>query len=254
MRSRPFRRCSKPIRCRSGSWLSAARIAGEILSRSRSAMRSHADSTWPFSAGFRSLLPSPRHEPGGSSDLSTGARSLGRPLALVLPPHPLGLLDRLTPLRRRGLLPGCGPLRGHRLFRGNRRAQLGVILLSIARLGLAATSPGRPAAATAPLVIPTIRVPIGRHVGVIGPVDSHRTSPPPYRGVTPREQFMAISSTLVQREGARPTSGQESNHHRVGRCPPLAGSSAHKGSGASRDRGPNGSARASRKAAQEIEA
>ena len=77
IRSRPFRRSSKPIRWRSGSWLSMARKAGEIFSRSSSAILSHAASTRLLSATFRYLSPSPRQEPGGSLDLSTGLRSSG---------------------------------------------------------------------------------------------------------------------------------------------------------------------------------
>ena len=46
------------------------------------------------------------------------------------------------------------------------------------RLGLDATALATPAATTTP-VIPMIRVPIRRHVGFIGPVNSHRTSQPP---------------------------------------------------------------------------
>ena len=76
MRSRPFRRCSKPIRFRSGSWLSMARSAGEILSRSRAAIRSHSSSTRSLAASSRDWLRSSREEPW-SPDLSVGARSPG---------------------------------------------------------------------------------------------------------------------------------------------------------------------------------
>jgi hypothetical protein len=68
-------------------------------------------------------------------------------------------------------------LRRNGLLRGNRHAQVGVILLPVAYLGLDATGPGRPAAATA-LVIPMICVPVRWHVGFIGPVNSHWTSRP----------------------------------------------------------------------------
>jgi hypothetical protein len=47
----------------------------------------------------------------------------------------------------------------------------------VARLGLDAAGPARPAA-TAALVIPMICVPIRWHVGLLGPVNSHRTSRP----------------------------------------------------------------------------
>ena len=77
IRSRPFRLSSRPIRWRSGSWLSMARSAGVIFSCSRSAIRSHAASTRLLSATFRNLSPSPRQEPGGSLDVSTGRRSSG---------------------------------------------------------------------------------------------------------------------------------------------------------------------------------
>ena len=46
------------------------------------------------------------------------------------------------------------------------------------RLGLDATAPATPAAATT-LVISMIGVPVRRHVAFLGPVNSHRTSQPP---------------------------------------------------------------------------
>src|SRR6266699_5103621 len=97
----------------------------------------------------------------------------GRPLPLVLRPHPAGLLGRPIPLLRRGLLPGRGPLRRNRLLRGNRHTQVGVILLPMTRLDLDTTGPARPAAATT-LIVPMICAPIGRQFGVIGLVNSHR--------------------------------------------------------------------------------
>src|SRR5271156_5943730 len=56
-----------------------ARSAGEILSSSRLAMRSHSASTRLLSATLRTLLLSTRHEPAGSFDLSTTGRSAGGP-------------------------------------------------------------------------------------------------------------------------------------------------------------------------------
>jgi hypothetical protein len=100
---------------------------------------------------------------------------LGGPLPLVLRPHPAGLLCHLTPLLCRGLLLGRGPLRRHRLLRGNRHAQVGVILLPMACLDLDATGPACAAATTA-LAVPMICGPIRRDIGVIGTVNSHRTS------------------------------------------------------------------------------
>ena len=111
MRSRPFRRSSKPIRWRSGSWLSMARSAGVIFSRSRSAIRSHAASTRLLSATFRNLSPSPRQEPGGSSGRVDRPAFLGRPLPLVLSPNPAGFRYLLVPRVCRGLLLCRDPLR-----------------------------------------------------------------------------------------------------------------------------------------------
>src|SRR5690348_14976432 len=54
-----------------------ARNAGEIFSRSSSTILSHAASTLLLSSTSRLLPPSPRQEPGGSLDLSTGLRSSG---------------------------------------------------------------------------------------------------------------------------------------------------------------------------------
>jgi hypothetical protein len=67
----------------------------------------------------------------------------------------------------------------NRLLGRHRHAKFGVILLALACLGLGAAGPGGPAvvAATTALVIPMICAPIGRDVAVIGPVNSHRTSP-----------------------------------------------------------------------------
>src|ERR1700684_698199 len=75
MRSRPFRRYSKPIRPRLGSWASTARILGEILSSSRLATRSHSASTRALAAESRKPFLSPYQAPGESSDLSTGGLS-----------------------------------------------------------------------------------------------------------------------------------------------------------------------------------
>src|ERR1700723_3275817 len=54
-----------------------ARSAGEILSSSRLAMRSHSALTRLLSATPRTLLLSTRQEPAGSFDLSTAGRSAG---------------------------------------------------------------------------------------------------------------------------------------------------------------------------------
>src|SRR5579871_4212694 len=77
MRSPSFRRSSKPTRHRSGSWLSMARIAGEILSLSPLAIRSHSASTRLLSALSKDLPRSPCQEPEESADLSTVGRSVG---------------------------------------------------------------------------------------------------------------------------------------------------------------------------------
>src|ERR1035437_3035607 len=102
---------------------------------------------------------------------------LGRPLPLILRPHPAGLLGRLIPLLRGSLLLGHGLLRRNRLLRRGRHAQVDVILLPRACLDLDATGPGGPAAAT--LIVAVIGGP-GRRAGrVLGGGDSHRTSQPP---------------------------------------------------------------------------
>jgi hypothetical protein len=69
------------------------------------------------------------------------------------------------------LLPGNG------LLQGSRHAQLGVVVLPIARLRLDAAGPSRPAAVT--VVIPVIAAPVRRHVGFLGLVNVHWTSLPP---------------------------------------------------------------------------
>ena len=83
------------------------------------------------------------------------------------------------PPRKATAIPG---LRSPRRARPRPRAhcptrQVGVILLPGARLGLGVTGAGS-IVAGAILVVPAIWVVIWRHVGVTGPVGSHRTSPP----------------------------------------------------------------------------
>src|SRR5262245_16030471 len=72
---------------------------------------------------------------------------LGRPSPLVFSPHPAGLLNLLAPFLGCGLLFGRDPLPRGGLFRGNGRPQVGVVLLSVAGLGIRVTGPVRLAAA-----------------------------------------------------------------------------------------------------------
>src|SRR6266700_3072229 len=83
----------------------------------------------------------------------------GRPSPLVLRPHPAGLFYLLTPLLGCGLLLGRDPLHRRGLFRGNGRPQVGVVLLSVAGLGIGVTGPVRLAAAVI-LVVSAICVPV----------------------------------------------------------------------------------------------
>jgi hypothetical protein len=83
----------------------------------------------------------------------------GKPLALVLGPHPAGLFYLLAPLLGCGLLLGRDPLHRGGLFGGNGRAQVGVVLLSVAGLGFGVAGPVRPATAVV-LVVSAICVPV----------------------------------------------------------------------------------------------
>src|SRR6516165_12576423 len=79
----------------------------------------------------------------------------GRPSALVLAPYPAGLLCRLIPFLRYGLLLCREPARRDGLLGGNRHAQVVVGLLPVARLGFGAAGPGGPAAGGT-LVVPAV--------------------------------------------------------------------------------------------------
>jgi hypothetical protein len=83
----------------------------------------------------------------------------GRPLALVLGPHPAGLFCLLLPLLGCGLLLGRDPMHRRGLFGGNGRAQVGVVLLPVAGLGIGVAGPVRLAAAVI-LVVSVICVPV----------------------------------------------------------------------------------------------
>ena len=71
-------------------------------------------------------------------------------------------------------LPGHGGF-----FPGNRHSEVGVVLLPCSCLGPGVTLLGS-LIADATLVIPAIWVLVWWHVVVIGPVGSHRISPPPW--------------------------------------------------------------------------
>ena len=144
---------------------------------SRLAMRSHCASTRLSSAGSRQPVavaaPGVRRAGG-----SVGRRAFrGWPFALVLAPHPAGLCYFFLPILCCGLLFGCDLSRRSGFFlgkpprAGRRKKPSGC-----------ASRPGRPLrgqqVAAAILVVPAIWVVIWRHVGVTGPVGSHRTSPP----------------------------------------------------------------------------
>ena len=83
---------------------------------------------------------------------------LGRPPALVLRPHPAGLRNRLAPFVRCVLLFGSGPSGYDGFFLGYCDAEVGVILLPVAGLGIGTTGPDRLAAVI--LIVSAICVPI----------------------------------------------------------------------------------------------
>src|SRR5262249_33653058 len=82
-----------------------------------------------------------------------------RPPALVLRPYPARLRNRLAPSARCVLFFGGGPLGCDGFFLGYCDAQVGVVLLSVAGLGIGVTGAVRPAAAVI-LVASAIGVPV----------------------------------------------------------------------------------------------
>ena len=178
MRSRPLRRCSKPTRWRSGSWLSMERIAGEIRSSSRLAMWSHSASTRLLSALSRDLpcVPAP-----GARRILRSVDRLGAPRAATCAgtrsiSNGTPLSSPATSPRRPAPPPWSVALRRILPWKPSRAVR------SNTPAGCA-SRPGRYQAvgsmiAGAILVVPAIWVVLWRHVGVTGPVGSHRTSPP----------------------------------------------------------------------------
>ena len=83
-------------------------------------------------------------------------------------PHPAGLGSLLLPLLGCGLLVGCGLARDGGFLAGDGHAEVDVVLLPGASLGLGVTSVGSLVSVVA-LVVTTIRVIVWRHVaGVVG--------------------------------------------------------------------------------------